>query len=1035
MCSGEPQTPRFKNGDEVCVQSQRDAIGVVVGEARLLGGEYWYPVRFGIRRANYPESNLELFTGFANVPSLFREGRYGPRESLSKIVTFTKLKKPLKNNLYAYRAARIQFHEYQFKPLLKVLASPDQRLLIADEVGLGKTIEAGLIYQELHARHELERVLIVCPSTLRLKWQEEMARRFSVEFHILDAAELRTFLRKLSGQGRSVHLRGICSLQTIRSESMIEQIEAVAPPLDLVIVDEAHHMRNSGTLSNRIGRVLSESAEAMLLLTATPVHLGNENLFQLMHILDPDEFDNALLFDELLRSNRPLIEADRILRQGKPVDLAACRDALMRVETGAARDRFLQSPVYRDLLRKIGTYSGESWDQVVEIQGDLAQLNLLGHVLSRTRKREVSLRQPKRQAEVMRLDWTAPEQQCYEKVTEYCRDRIGHAGGASPASWFPVISLQRQMASSLPAMLEYYADPTAGDSSEEMSDVGWESLTENGESAEAVSLRDDPKLQAIWRGSRQTIKRDSKLDALLLQLKHLDKAEPGRKILLFSYFKKTLGYLFKKLSKAGYSCLLITGDVPSKPVDPDNDERGKRLRQFRKDPSVRIMLSSEVGSEGLDFEFAHILVNYDLPWNPMVVEQRIGRLDRMGQKSDRILIYNFAIRGTIEDRVLARLYARIRIFEESIGDLEAILGTEIRELTLDLLRSKLTPEEEERRIEECAKVLEQKRQALRVLEQRASEFIGHDQFFQTQLDEIRSKRRFVTPDELETLVTDFLRREFPSSVWEPADPQGCFRFKPATALATLIKNEAGADMDELFILDRARRSSLLVTFRDDVALEHEEVELLNARHVVIRTIIRYYEQHEDRLHPVAAVQVAYREVPQGDYGYVLYLVEQQCANPGVTLEAIFLPLSGGDPLKPGDAEMLLSEVVTRGQSLDDGPPLTPDQADDLLEKADHLLGERIESRREDLRRINADIVSRRMASLEASYKTKRAKKVELLERARNREAREQYVRMLEGTIRNMDTAYEDKGANIEAGREVHLHFNILGAGIARVGST
>src|SRR5262249_28925686 len=152
---------------------------------------------------------------------------------------------------------------------------------------------------------------------------------------------------------------------------------------------------------------------------------------------------------------------------------------------------------------------------------------------------------------------------------------------------------------------------------------------------------------------------------------------------------------------------------------------------------------SEVGSEGLDFQFCHILVNYDLPWNPMVVEQRIGRLDRLGQKAERIVILNCSAQGTIEELILQRLYSRIRIFEDSIGDLEPILGEEIKKLTETLLHSKLTAEERDRLVQEKARVLEHRRQELEELERQSSRFLGQDEFFNEEIKRVQGLKRYL----------------------------------------------------------------------------------------------------------------------------------------------------------------------------------------------------------------------------------------------------------------------------------------------------
>ena len=1032
-------SPQFKIGDEVFIISQPDAVGVIIKEPKKIAGDWWYCISFGARRRDCPEGSLEKFTGGHDVMSLLEQNSFGPRESLSKVITFTKLKQPLQNNLYAYRASRTEFHEYQFKPLVKLLNSTNQRLLIADEVGLGKTIEAGFIYQELHARHNLDRVLVVCPSALRFKWSEEMLRRFGEEFEILDSRGFKRFLNRINSHGPYIKLRGICSLQSLRSEGLLELLENISPPLDLVIIDEAHHMRNSATLSNRLGKVLNELAETMLLLTATPIHLGNENLFQLLQILDPEEFDNFFVFDQMIEANRPIIEADRIIRAGKSVNLKKCLEVLKLVEMGSMKDRFIQSPIYKEVLEKVMNSDGSDRTAMIEIQRGIAQLNLLGHIISRTRKREVAENQPKRQAGVMPVRWSAEEQNLYDTVTDYCRERIvetrAHLG---VASWFPVITLQRQIASCIPAALQHYLGQSDNNTyrlnGPENSDIEIEDLTEDDfEDSEFPSLRDDPGLHSILQNASRYIQKDSKIDQLLEQLKTLDKAEPNRKILLFSYFKKTLGYLHSKLQAAGYTCVLVTGDIPSRPTEPDKDERGRRLLQFKNDPSVRILLSSEVGSEGLDFQFAHILINYDLPWNPMLVEQRIGRLDRLGQKSDRILIYNFSIPGTIEERILQRLYSRIRIFEESIGDLESILGTEIRQLTIDLLTSKLTPVEQEQRIEDCASIIERRRQELVILEKQAVQFIGHDAYFMQELEQIKKNKRYITSEELETLISDFISKEFPVSTWKRDTEDNCFRFKIDKELAVFMRNLKPLEHSDAFFIDRAYRKPVLVTCNAGFAFGNEEVELITSQHKLIQAIVNYYELHPDRLHPVSCVEIHtdIHDIEVGDYAYFLYLIEQQSARPGKTLEAVFVSIPKFLELPKDKSEILLSQMVTSSKTLNP-VDLNIELASKLHDNATDIIGDRISDLKKSLEKTNEDVITRRLTSLEATYRSKREKIVLRLKKAKDEEKQPQYIRMLEGTIRNLDTRYEDKYMQIDAGRRVDLQLELFAAGIVRI---
>lgn len=230
--------------------------------------------------------------------------RFGNIDDLLRSLLLLKIRQPVAEFLYGVYASRTKFEVYQFKPALKFLGNPDQRLLIADEVGLGKTIEAGIIYLELHARLDLMRVLVVCPPALKLKWQDEMRSRFDENFTILESEHLNRLFDDYRRHGENTRLRGIVSLPLLRRRERAETIAEMGMHFDLVIIDEAHHCRNPTTLSHNIASVLSDNADAMLLLTATPLHLGNQDLFHLLNILDPGDFDYLESFEVRIVPNR-----------------------------------------------------------------------------------------------------------------------------------------------------------------------------------------------------------------------------------------------------------------------------------------------------------------------------------------------------------------------------------------------------------------------------------------------------------------------------------------------------------------------------------------------------------------------------------------------------------------------------------------------------------------------------------------------------------------------------------------------------------
>ena len=198
-------------------------------------------------------------------------------------------------------------------------------------------------------------------------------------------------------------------------------------------------------------------------------------------------------------------------------------------------------------------------------------------------------------------------------------------------------------------------------------------------------------------------------------------ANGTHKLIVFALFRKTLRYLQIRLKKAGYNAVVIHGQI---------NNRDEILQQFKTDDNIQVLLSSEVGSEGLDMQFCNSMVNYDLPWNPMVVEQRIGRIDRFGQKSPVVNIYNFIVAGSIQEEIYIRLLERIGIFQGTVGDMEAILDAEIHydgeEMTIQKVYSKmekefftkqLTQQEREKKIAEVEQAIANEKEHLQHLQE------------------------------------------------------------------------------------------------------------------------------------------------------------------------------------------------------------------------------------------------------------------------------------------------------------------------------
>jgi len=356
-------------------------------------------------------------------------------------------------------------------------------------------------------------------------------------------------------------------------------------------------------------------------------------------------------------------------------------------------------------------------------------------------------------------------------------------------------------------------------------------------------------------------KNDSKyqeLKKLLLEMM------PDEKVVIFAFYRPTLAYLRRRLMTDDVNVAIIHGDVP-------NDQRWDEIERFKDPLGPRVLLSSEVGSEGIDLQFCHVVVNYDLPWNPMRVEQRIGRIDRVGQQAKRLSIVNFKIRNTIEERLYDRLHSKLERFANSLGDLEDVIGKEIQNLTVELFSKELTPEEESRLMEQSERVIENRLIQVQALEESGDALIALSDYLQNKIEEDKGKGRYIQPGELEDYLSDFYEREFHGceiNYNTPAD--GCLNIR--------LTYEAQASLSQFIRDDRSlsarplRQREFNISFRRD-ALQKLPLNQRRSVHFVnhISPLIRWITKiNQDRAHSffnVSGLQIKHSDLPVGDYCY------------------------------------------------------------------------------------------------------------------------------------------------------------------------
>ncbi len=1014
---------KYKIGNEVQRVSDPSKIGTVVEICEIHAGVQWYRVNFGqLGRPVVAEPDLRIFKPNTKPVSNLIDGNIDGYAEFQRLITYERLLRdnPLRNNVYAFNASRTKFFPYQFKPLLKFLDSPKHRLLIADEVGLGKTIEAGLILTEMRARQLMKRVLVVCPANLLDKWRWELKRRFGEDFKIMDAKSFEQFLRDYEEEPQNTMLSGIISLESIRQETILKRIEALSPSFDLVIVDEAHHMRNFGRKQRKAGVLLARGKQAMLFLTATPIHLGSENLFSLLNILDEEEFPDFNTVNGRFNDNEPIVKANICVSRIPP----NIKDALQFLINANNSIWIQNNPLYNEIIDKLKNlqeHGNGNVDRglILDIQQNLAELNLIGHIFTRTKKRDVQTNMAVRQAYPIRLRFTKIEMDFYNAVTQFVREQAEMQKLSKTIHSWILITPQRRMASSIPAMVEYYKtnlNLSIEDISEDFS-MPDEEFNEKFNMPESTSAKS--KLESIIKRWPKD-GRDSKYEKFIEILRGIRAKEGRIKIMVFAFFKDTLRYLERRLKEDGFKCALISGDIVP-------DERSNIVTKFKDDDKYEVLLSSKVGSEGLDFQFCDTLFNYDLPWNPMDVEQRIGRLDRIGQESPVIRIYNFWIEGTIEQRILERLYERIEIFERSIGELEMILGDEFGTIEKDILSKKLTIEEEQKLMEQKAMVIEARAIELENLETKAANLIGADQYFDEEVETIKKCRRYVTGEQMRRFVLDYIKTYCPRTRLDADTKNVTGTLYPDDKLLAFLTSQGAINTLHNYFVTQGR--GVPITFDSQTAFEKPTIDFLNVLHPLPQAIVKYYKEQNGVRSNAHHILLRTDKLKPGLYIYFVYRLTVSAARGGTTLEIVILNKEGQTACSPEEAEIILGEMVEKGED-SDGIRYEFDRKQ--LEKAVQVASEIFHNKaaiiQQRMERNNDIFIDRRLESIKGWY----SKDINMHRSVINQITDKKIIRMHESTIRRLESELLEHQQRLNSQRKVGVEYDELAAGILEV---
>jgi ATP-dependent helicase HepA len=868
-----------------------------------------------------PESGLRPLVLSDPVERL-RAGQLDAARSVNARLSAMRLRYAFEQDeLASLHASRVEIKPHQVGVVHRVTGAYPHRFILADEVGLGKTIEAGLIIRELKARDIARRVLILAPSGLVSQWQSELKHKFNQVF-----ADYRgPLVRALQAQDPQENVWTL-SDNVVTSNSFAAYDDDRAREIagagwDLVVVDEAHHARRTQRgdrrETTRLYRLLERlvdpehgRASSALFLTATPMQLDPFELYSLIELLDPTLFASSDDFERNREQLRGLNAAVEALENWPALDDDERRD------TASAVSRLLDKndeQVYALLFDS---------DRRTTVADDLSSRHRLSQVMIRNRKKNVGGFMP-RVAAIWEIRLTPDERAAYDALTRYAREGFARSQAERRmALGFVMVMFQKLATSSsralrrallrriekLEATIPEPGGPTLdldsvdADGPDEPFD---DAVEEQGEDQIAV-LDADADGDAIWQevqdlerivGLLDSIEIDTKTRVLIERLEEIRHEEPDARVLIFTQFRGTQDELLKRIPKP-WTVHLFHGSL-------DSREKDAAVARCRDEPGPQILVSTEAGGEGRNLQFCHILVNYDLPWNPMKVEQRIGRVDRIGQRH-AVVVASFSTLETVEERVVEVLSRRLGIFEETVGGLDPILGT----VESDLRRLFLYAEHEaERARQRLEATLEQRVRLAREAEVKLRDLIMDERsLLRDEVDRLLARTRTTTADDLRRFCLQALDELGGSAQPHPGVP-GTFDVE--------LRGRCQEQFPQLY-RENSRRH---VTFDRAVAQDRDEVEFLAFGHELVDGLVNRVCSEDYPGRSSARIVQSDELAPTTGWLFV-YAIELDGVVRRRELFPVFVHLDGEeDDDEAAHTLLKLASEMRREEQFGDSPPL------------------------------------------------------------------------------------------------------------------
>lgn len=687
----ESSSSEIRQGDLVRLKSDLKMNGVVMAINKV-GSVTKYTVFAGNSPKDFLADQIELCFADESDRNISADG-------LRQRLTARQILSPSNQSLYSLNAARIEFVPYQFRPVLKLIKSETPRLLVADGVGVGKTIEAGLILKELQARSPLETIIIICPKPLvsEHKWRLEMKEKFGEDFIHADSSVMRHIIRDYERDGvwdkrynRLIIPYSILTDKLLNGDDKHHSglVNLEPPPcFDLLIVDEAHNIRNSDTQAHKVVKFFCEHTTAITFLTATPIQLGDNDLFSLLNLLFPDVVIDSASFTAMAEPNAHINRTISLLRGGRP-EAEVLKELRKAAGTNWGRNVIAPNPAYSNAVASLEKGIADR-EQRLALISEIESLHSFSRMINRTRRQDIGDFCVRR-VHTLDINFTEQQRELHDELLNFEREILSRLHGA-PAAKFMMSTICRQASSSL-----FGIAPFIGLMLENRFEQLIEEFDDNTEDMN-IDLDDFVSDMERIRELAESLSDD---DPKFNSVRDILSARQGAKTIIFSSFRHTLNYLHKRVKK---ELKLRAEQVNGSVGDEERYSLRNRFRLPADNPNaIDVLLFTEVGSEGLDYQFCDTMINYDLPWNPMRIEQRIGRIDRRGQQSEVVHIYNCVVNGTIDADIYHRCFLRIGIFEQSLGECSEILGDIEKSIKDIVFDSKLTDEERSQKFEKMA---------------------------------------------------------------------------------------------------------------------------------------------------------------------------------------------------------------------------------------------------------------------------------------------------------------------------------------------